>query len=118
MDPLLDRTAERRALSSEQARLAEVEAELERIATAEQVVTRLLAEQDDGPSDAEGGQRVEHGQARRSPALAVPAGNEAAGVVDLPAEYQRLGRSWSRKGRPGRGGVMRPSGRFRCQGAA
>jgi hypothetical protein len=57
--------AERRAPLAEQAQwlakeLAEVEAELERIGTAEQVVTQLLAEQDDDPGgDGSGGEADE-----------------------------------------------------------
>ena len=61
VDPLLDRIAERRVLLAEQAErlrkeLAEVEAELERGSSAEQVVAQLLAEQD-GESGEQVGER-------------------------------------------------------------
>ena len=111
MDPLLDRIAERRALLAEQAQrlvkeLAEVEAELERIATAEQVVTRLLVEADDGPVGADE-QAGEQEQGRRSPALAVPHRGEAAGVADLPAEYQRLVQVVAEEGTAGQGAACK-----------
>ncbi|MFI0487111.1 hypothetical protein [Actinomadura sp. 9N215] len=107
MDPLLDRIAERRALLAEQAQrlakeLAEVEAELERIATAEQVVAQLLVEADDGPDGAD-----EHHQSRRSPALVVAHRDEAGGVTDLPAEYQRLMQIVTEEGPAGQGVVCK-----------
>jgi hypothetical protein len=103
VDPLLDRIAERRALLAEQAQrlakeLAEVEAELGRIGTAEQVVTQLLAEPDDGPAGADA-----QGHSRRSPAMAVPHRGEGAGVADLPAEYQRLVEIVAEEGPAGQG---------------
>ena len=111
MDRVLDRIAERRALLVEQAgrlrkELAEVEAELERVSSAEQVVTQLLAEtggQEDEPigeQDGDDGGDVRlaaplqvsgqvTGPAAR-PALAVPHRGDDVGLADLPAEYQRL----------------------------
>jgi hypothetical protein len=108
VDPLLDRIAERRALLAGQAQrlaeqLAEVEAELERIATAEQVVTQLLAEADAGPADAGGGQE----QGRRSPALTVPHRSEAVGAAELPAEYQRLMQVVAEEGAAGPGAACK-----------
>lgn len=101
VDPLLDRIAERRALLAEQAErlrkeLAEAEAELERVSSAEQVVTQLLAEagqpgdeagdRDSGvPGDRDGGRR---------PSLVVPHRTGGAGAAaildDLPADYRRV----------------------------
>jgi len=94
---LVDRIAGRRAELVGQAErlrkeLAEVEAELERVATAEQVVAQLLAEPGELP-----GEQAEQGLAggsagssgRASP-LPVPQRGEGVGVADLPADYQRL----------------------------
>jgi cell division septum initiation protein DivIVA len=106
VDLLLDRLAERRAGLAEQAQrlrteLAEVEAELERMASAEQVVAQLLAETD---SDADGGQG---GQARLAgpprPALAVPHRADGADVEDLPADYRRLVQIVAEEGPSGQG---------------
>lgn len=115
MDPLLDRIAEQRALLAEQAQrlakeLAEVEAELERIATAEQVVTRLLAEADDAPGgDRSGADPAGAGpdRGRRSPALVVPHRGEVAGVADLPAEYERLMQVVAEEGAAGQGAACK-----------
>jgi cell division septum initiation protein DivIVA len=99
VDPLLDRIAERRAGLGEEAQrlrkeLAEVEAELERVASAEQVVAQLLAEHDDEAGDQDGADRGQAGQARVAepgrPALVVPHRGDGAGVDDLPADYRRL----------------------------
>jgi hypothetical protein len=105
VDPLLDRIAARRALLAEQAQrlakeLAEVEAELERVGTAEQAVAQLLAEQDAGPAGAGPG---EEGQARRSAALVVPHCGEGAGVRELPGGYQRLVQIVAEEGPAGAG---------------
>lgn len=114
MDPLLDRIAERRALLCEQAErlrkeLAEVEAELERVSSAEQVVAQLLAEADDGAdegpdgddrdSDRDGGRG-----ASVRPALTVP--HRASGVTadELPGEYRRIMQIVAEEGQ-GPGGV-------------
>jgi hypothetical protein len=114
VDPLLDRIAERRALLTGQAQrlakeLAEVEAELERIAAAEQVVTQLLVEADDdlAGADQQAGEAGEAGQGRRSPALAVPHRGEADGVADLPAEYQRLVQVVAEEGAAGQGAACK-----------
>jgi hypothetical protein len=103
-DSLLDRIAGRRAELAEQAErlrkeLAEIEAELARVGTAEQVVTQLLA----GHEDEAGGAR-EHARAGQRPAaLMVPQRASAAGVGDLPAEYQRLLQIVAEEGAGGRG---------------
>lgn len=109
MDPLLDRIAEQRALLAGQAQrlakeLAEVEAELERIATAEQVVTKLLAETDADPA---GEHDPDQGQGRRSLPLMVPHRGEAGGVADLPAEYQRLMQVVAEEGPGGQGAACK-----------
>jgi cell division septum initiation protein DivIVA len=103
VDPLLDRIAERRAGLAEQAQrlrteLAEVEAELERVASAEQVVTQLLvdtdSDADNGGEDRAGTSVGHNGQARPAgpprSVLTVPHRTDGAGVQDLPADYQRL----------------------------
>ena len=91
MDSLLDRIAGRRAELGEQAErlrkeLAEVETELARIGTAEQVVVQLLAEQHEGGGEREGGSSSRPS----SPVLTVPHRIDGVGVEDLPAEYRRL----------------------------
>jgi cell division septum initiation protein DivIVA len=91
VDSLLDRIAGRRAELAEQAErlrkeLAEVEAELARVGTAEQVVTQLLAEVEDEA----GGEREPAGAGQRPVALVVPPRASGTEVEDLPAEYRRL----------------------------
>lgn len=99
MDPLLDRIAERRApLAGQAQQLAEVEAELERIGTAEQVVTQLLTERDAGPGGA-----GEEDQGRRLPAVMVPHRGEGAGAADLPDLHQRLVQIVAEEGPAGHG---------------
>jgi hypothetical protein len=105
MDSLLERIAERRAELAEQAErlrkeLAEVEAELARVGTAEQVVTQLLASQ-----EGEAGGEREHAPAGHRPvtALMVPQRASAAGAEDLPAEYQRLLQIVAEEGAGGQG---------------
>jgi cell division septum initiation protein DivIVA len=104
VDSLLDRIAGRRAELAEQAarlrkELAEVEAELARVGTAEQVVTQMLAGQDD-----EAGSEPEHaGAGRRPVALAVPPRASSAGAEDLPADYQRLLQIVAEEGAGGQG---------------
>jgi hypothetical protein len=113
---MLDRIAERRALLFEQAQrlrkeLAEVEAELERVASAEQVVAQLLAETDSdadgGAGDQDGVGRGQGGQAQPArpprPALAVPHCVGGAGVEDLPADYRRLVQIVAEEGPGGQG---------------
>jgi hypothetical protein len=102
---MLDRIAERRAELAEQAehlrkQLAEVEAELERVRSAEQVVAQLLTESDDQSS----AQRASLSSQEAGSAAGSAAGSGSGGravlvvahrgdgveVADLPAEYQRL----------------------------
>jgi hypothetical protein len=106
VDSLLDRIAGRRAELAEQAErlrkeLAEVEAELARVGTAEQVVTQLLAGQDDQA----GGCEQESGPTGQQPmaALVVPQRANGAGVEDLPADYQRLLQIVAEEGAGGQG---------------
>jgi cell division septum initiation protein DivIVA len=112
VDRLLDRIAERRAGLSEQAQrlrkeLAEVEAELERVASAEQVVAQLLAEHDDEVGDQDGAGRGQGGEARPAapprPALTVPHRADGADLADLPADYQRLAQIVAEEGPAGQG---------------
>lgn len=105
VDLLLDRIAGRRAELAEQAErlrkeLAEVEAELARVGTAEQVVAQLLA----GQEGEAGGQR-EGAAAGQRPAvvLVVPQRANGAGAGDLPAEYQRLLQIVAEEGAGGQG---------------
>lgn len=110
MERVLDRIAERRALLAEQAErlrkeLSEVEAELERVSSAEQVVAQLLAEPDteqDGESGGQAGEGAASGSAsgsgRRTPAPVVPHRAQAAGVEDLPADYQQMMRVVAEEG--------------------
>jgi hypothetical protein len=110
VDPLLDRIADRRAGLWEQAErlrkeLAEVEAELERVAAAELVVAQLLAETD---SDADGGGGAARGGEARPaapprPVLAVPHRGDGAGVEELPAGYQRIMAIVAEEGPAGQG---------------
>src|SRR5690606_14062248 len=98
---MLDRIAERRAELAEQAehlrkQLAEVEAELERVRSAEQVVAQLLTESDDQSSaqraslsSQEAGSAAGSGSGGRA-VLVVAHRGDGVEVADLPAEYQRL----------------------------
>jgi cell division septum initiation protein DivIVA len=100
VDSLLDRIAGRRAELAEQAErlrkeLAEVEAELARVGTAEQVVVQLLAASGEGIGDQDeeqrgGEQECSAADRRSSSALTVPHRVDDVGVADLPAEYRRL----------------------------
>jgi cell division septum initiation protein DivIVA len=91
VDSLLDRIAGRRAELAEQAErlrkeLAEVEAELARVGTAEQVVAQLLASQDDEA----GGERERVLAGQRPAPLVVPQRASGAGAEDLPPDYRQL----------------------------
>jgi cell division septum initiation protein DivIVA len=91
VDSLLDRIAGRRVELAEQAErlrkeLAEVEAELARVGTAEQVVTQLLASAEDEVS----GEPERAGAGQRPVALVVPQRASGTGAEDLPDEYRRL----------------------------
>src|SRR5690349_11721913 len=104
MDPLLDRIAGRRVELVEQAgrlrkELAEVEAELARVASAEQVVTQLLAEDEPDeqgglapqvPARAAGSSGAGSVGGRAGQGLTVP--HHAVGVTaeDLPGDYRQL----------------------------
>ena len=116
VDRLLDRIAERRAGLAEQAQrlrkeLTEVEAELERVASAEQVVAQLLAETDadaeGGAGDQDGADRGQGGEERpgRPPraALTVPHCTDGADAQDLPADYRRLVQIVAEEGPVGQG---------------
>lgn len=96
MDPVLERISARRAQLAEQAeqlgkQLAEIEAELARVATAEQVVGQLLAEDEAAAEDAEAaGEDVPATVAGVEPGRVVPYRKDAAGPGDLSADYQRV----------------------------
>lgn len=101
MDPILERIGARRAYLAEQAellgkQLAEAEAELARVAAAEQVVAQLLAE------DAAVGEaaRGDDSATVVEPGRVVPYRKDAAGPGDLSAEYQRVLREVAAAGGP------------------
>jgi hypothetical protein len=95
VDPILERIGARRAYLAEQAellgkQLADAEAELARVAAAEQVVVQLLAE------DAAAGEVARDDDSTMAtatvvePGRVVPYRKDAAGPGDLSAEYQRV----------------------------
>jgi len=89
VDPILERISARRAQLAEQAeqlgkQLVEIEAELARVASAEQVVGQLLA------GDEAAGVDVPAMVAGVEPGRVVPYRKDAAGPGDLSAEYQRV----------------------------
>jgi hypothetical protein len=93
VDPILERISARRAHLAEQAeqvgkQLVEIEAELARVASAEQVVGQLLAE------DEAAGEDDPAMVAGVEPGRVVPYRNDAAGPGDLSAEYQRVLAAW------------------------
>ena len=94
MDPILERIAARRAALAEQAellgqQLAQIEAELVEIATAEPVVARLWAEDEAAARDSapQGDSAVACGA---EPGTLVPYRRDASGPAELSAEYQRV----------------------------
>lgn len=94
VDPILERIAARRAALAEQAellatRLAEVEAELTEITTAERVVTRLWSQDESAAQDStRDGESAVVGGAE--PGTVVPYRRDASGPAELSAEYQRV----------------------------
>jgi hypothetical protein len=93
VDPILERIGARRAHLAEQVellgkQLAEAEAELARVAAAEQVVAQLLAE-DATAGEAAGGDDSATATVVE-PGRVVPHRKDAAGPGDLSAEYQRV----------------------------
>jgi hypothetical protein len=93
VNPMLERIGARRAYLVEQAevlgkQLAETEAELARVAAAEQVVAQLLAEDEAAAEGAGDDDSATAGGVE--PGRVVPYRKDAAGPGDLSAEYQRV----------------------------
>ncbi|MCP2313998.1 hypothetical protein [Kitasatospora paracochleata] len=89
----MDRIVERRDLLREQAdglrkQLEDIDVELDQLAVAEQVIARLLA--DDEPGNAEPDVDAEPDPLSLPPGMTVPHRRQARGVSDLPGEYQRF----------------------------